>query len=250
MSPEMAFSTTASRQILITGATKGIGRALAIELAGDAVCRHRIAICGRDETALRQMTALKLPVEWVDASIVDVTSESAVKEWCVRLNEMNFVPDLLVNNAGVLSRKETFYNTPKAEFDTVIDVNVKGAANVMRVFLPSMIKAHRGVIVNMSSAWGRSTAPHVSAYCASKYAIEGLSKAVAMEVPEPIAVIPLAPGIIETNMTRSIFESSDVSKMQSPESWACRAAPFLLKLTREHNGTSLSVPSPTSDVPL
>ena len=116
-----------------------------------------------------------------------------------------------------------------------------GVANVMRAFIPSMIERKKGIIVNMSSEWGRSTSANVSAYCASKWGLEGLTKSVAQELPSPLAAIPLDPGIIDTDMLRSSMGDS-ASKYPKPEAWAKVAAPFILNLTRESNGFSITVP--------
>ena len=91
------------------------------------------------------------------------------------------------------------------EFDRVVDVNIKGVANVIRAFVPAMIEREGGVIVNFSSGWGRSTAPEVAPYCATKWAIEGLTRALAQELPTGLAAVPLNPGIIDTEMLRSTF---------------------------------------------
>src|SRR5262249_42898610 len=126
------------------------------------------------------------------------------------------------------------------ELDSIIDVNVKGVANVLRHFLPAMIARKCGVVVNFSSGWGRSTAPEVAPYCATKYAIEGLTLALAQELPPGMAAVPLNPGIIDTDMLRSSWGDS-ASQYPTPEEWSKRAVPFLLQLGPKDNGKSLSV---------
>jgi len=107
--------------------------------------------------------------------------------------------------------------------------------------VPAMVSRKSGVIVNLSSGWGRSTAPEVDPYCASKYAIEGLTLAMAQELPKGMAAIPLNPGIIATDMLRSTWgEGAD--EYPSAEQWAKKAAPFLLNLGAKDNGKSLSAP--------
>jgi NAD(P)-dependent dehydrogenase (short-subunit alcohol dehydrogenase family) len=131
---------------------------------------------------------------------------------------------------------------PAPEFSAVIDVNIKGIANVIRHFVPEMIKRKRGVIVNFSSGWGRSTDAEVAPYCASKWAIEGLTQAFAQELPSGLAVVALNPGFINTDMLRSCFGDS-ASGYLSPEEWAKTAVPFLLKLGPGDNGKRLTVPN-------
>ncbi len=97
-----------------------------------------------------------------------------------------------------------------------------------------------GVIVNLSSGWGRSVAPEVGPYCATKFAIEGFTKALAAELPEGMAAIPLNPGVIDTDMLRSCWADGAASYPKA-EAWAKSAAPFILKLGAKQNGQSLSV---------
>ena len=114
-------------------------------------------------------------------------------------------PDLLVNNAGVINANAPLWQVTEEDFARVIDVNVKGVVNVIRRFLPAMIARGEGVVVNFSSGWGRSTAAEVAPYCASKWAVEGLTQALAQELPEGLAAVALNPGIIDTDMLRSCF---------------------------------------------
>jgi NAD(P)-dependent dehydrogenase (short-subunit alcohol dehydrogenase family) len=131
---------------------------------------------------------------------------------------------------------------PAAEFNKLIDVNLKGVANVIRHFVPAMVARKKGVIVNLSSGWGRSTAAEVAPYCASKYAIEGLTKALAQELPEGMAAIPLNPGIIDTDMLRQVW-SDGAAHYPKADEWAKVAAPFILRLGAKETGQSLSVPN-------
>jgi NAD(P)-dependent dehydrogenase (short-subunit alcohol dehydrogenase family) len=122
----------------------------------------------------------------------------------------------------------------------VVDVNIKGVANLIRAYAPAMVQRRSGVIVNLSSGWGRSTSPDVAPYCATKYAIEGLTLALAQELPAGMAAIPLNPGVIDTDMLRSAW-GDGASAYPTAETWAARAAPFLLKLGPSDNGRSLTV---------
>src|SRR5262249_16467553 len=132
------------------------------------------------------------------------------------------------------------WKVPADEFSSVIDVNVKGVFNVIRAFVPEMVKRERGVIVNLSSGWGRSTAPEVAPYCASKYAIEGLTLALAQDLPNGMGAVPLNPGIIDTDMLRQAW-ADGAGRYQKPADWAKKAAPLLLALSAKDNGRSLSV---------
>jgi NAD(P)-dependent dehydrogenase (short-subunit alcohol dehydrogenase family) len=127
------------------------------------------------------------------------------------------------------------------EFSEVVDVNVKGTANVIRHFAPAMVKRKTGVIVNLSSGWGRSTDAEVAPYCASKWAIEGLTQSLAQELPSGMAAVPLNPGIVNTEMLQSAFGGS-ANNYPTAEEWAKIAVPFLLRLGPEDNGKQLTVP--------
>ncbi|KAF2294016.1 hypothetical protein GH714_006428 [Hevea brasiliensis] len=123
-----------------------------------------------------------------------------------------------VNNAGTINRNNKIWEVPEEEFDAVIDTNVKGIANVLRHFIPLMLPKKQGIIVNFSSGWGRSGAALVAPYCASKWAVEGLTRSVAKELPDGMAVIALNPGVIHTEMLQSCFGTS-ASIYQEPDAW-------------------------------
>jgi NAD(P)-dependent dehydrogenase (short-subunit alcohol dehydrogenase family) len=103
-----------------------------------------------------------------------------------------------------------------------------------------MIAKKHGVVVNFSSGWGRSTSPEVAPYCATKYAIEGLTQALASELPKGMAAVPLNPGVINTDMLQSCF-GTNAKSYPDPEEWAESAVPFLLKLGPKDNGKPLTV---------
>jgi NAD(P)-dependent dehydrogenase (short-subunit alcohol dehydrogenase family) len=224
------------RRIVLTGVTRGLGRALAehfIELG------HTVLGCGRSAVELDHLRRLFGSPH--DFAAVDVALRDQVQAWADRLLAKHGAPDLLLNNAAIINANAPLWEIPADEFDRLIDINVKGVANVLRSFVPAMIARGRGVIVNFSSGWGRSTSPEVAPYCASKYAIEGLTLALAQELPGGMAAVPLNPGIIDTDMLRNCF-GEEAGQYPSAAEWAKRAAPFLLKLGRGDNGKSLSVP--------
>jgi NAD(P)-dependent dehydrogenase (short-subunit alcohol dehydrogenase family) len=155
--------------------------------------------------------------------------------------ESHGAPDLLLNNAGIINRNAPLWEIEATEFSDVVDVNLKGTANIIRHFVPAMVKNKSGGIVNFISGWGRSTAAEVAPYCATKWAIEGLTQALAQELPPGMATVPLNPGIIDTGMLRSCFGGL-ASGYPAPPEWAKIAVPFLLKLGASDNGRPLTVP--------
>ena len=156
-------------------------------------------------------------------------------------------PDLLINNAAVINRNEKLWKISAAEFDRSFAVNVSGTANVIRHFVPAMVARKSGVIVNLSSGWGRSVSAEVAPYCATKWAIEGLTQALAEELPKGMCAVPLNPGIINTEMLQSCF-ASGAELYPTPDAWAKRAVPFILSLGPKHNGQPLSVPESKTSV--
>ena len=226
---------TAAKIIVITGVTRGLGRAMAERFIA---LGHTVLGCGRSRKAIAELRERYISPHDFDA--IDVADERQVQKWAARLLKSHAVPDLLLNNAAIMNLSAPLWEVSAKEFDTIIDINIKGVANVLRHFLPAMIARKSGVVVNFSSGWGRSIAPEVAPYCATKYAVEGLTLALAQGLPAGMAAIPLNPGIIDTDMLRISFGSS-ASEYPTPERWSERAAPFLLQLGPKDNGKSLSV---------
>jgi NAD(P)-dependent dehydrogenase (short-subunit alcohol dehydrogenase family) len=226
-----------SRLIVITGVTRGCGRAMTEEFAAHGCT---VVGCGRSEPELGVLRK-RFPSPH-DLTRLDVASDQQVSLWASRILAEKGPPDLLINNAAVINPNAPLWSVVASEFDRVIDINIKGTANVLRHFLPAMVAQRRGVIVNFSSGWGRSTDAEVAPYCATKWAIEGLTQALAQELPSGMAAVPLNPGVINTEMLQSCFGGS-ASAYPSPREWAKSAVPFLLSLGPRHNGQPLSVPN-------
>ncbi|MEK7676083.1 MAG: SDR family oxidoreductase [Verrucomicrobiota bacterium] len=226
-----------AKTILLTGVTRGLGRAMLEEFARRG---HVVLGCGRARSLVQELKGLF--AEPHDIAAVDVASDGEVAAWAKRLRLAHGPPDFIINNAAIINRNAPLWNVSADEFSRVIDVNIKGVANVIRHFLPAMIRCQSGVIVNFSSGWGRSVDAEVAPYCATKWAIEGLTQALAQELPSGMAAIPLNPGIINTDMLQSCFGASAES-YSSPKTWAQRAVPFILRINAEDNGRSLTVPA-------
>ncbi|XP_022929933.1 NADPH-dependent pterin aldehyde reductase-like [Cucurbita moschata] len=230
------------KTVLITGVTKGIGRALALELAKHG---HLIIGCGRDKTDLDS-----LQLQLSNASpqnhllfVADVKSDDSIRQMAHTVRDKLGSLDIIVNNAGVSTANLKFWEVPGEMFDNVIDINIKGAANVLRHFIPLMLPRNQGIIVNISSLYGRTVGPLASAYCASKWAIEGLSKSIAKELPHGMTIVALDPGIINTDMAVAYFGDL-ASQYQSPQEWALKAVSMILNITTADNGATLIVPDP------
>ncbi|MBA3848982.1 MAG: oxidoreductase [Opitutus sp.] len=221
--------------IVITGCTKGLGRALAEWFIANG---HTVAGCGRSAEILDLRFTHPAPH---DFSVVDVTEENKVAIWAEKLSGAQGAPDLLICNAAVMNNPAPLWQVPAGECNRLIDINVKGVCTVIRHFAPRMIARGCGTIVTLSSGWGRSASPEVAPYCASKFAVEGLTQALAQELPEPLAAVPLNPGVIDTAMLRQCW-SGEAGGYPKPDEWAKVAAPFILQLDRKDNGRPATVP--------
>lgn len=222
--------------IVITGATRGLGRAMAGEFAA---LGHRVLGCGRSAEEVEKLKAEHGAPH--DFEAVDVADDGRVRAWAARLLAAAGPPDLLLNNAALINHNAPLWEIDRAEFDQVIAVNISGLANVIRHFAPAMVARRSGVIVNFSSYWGRSSAPEVAPYCATKWAVEGLTRALAKELPSGMAAVPFNPGIIETDMLWSTF-GDQAQGYISADRWVKAAAPFLLNLGPADNGKPATAP--------
>lgn len=222
--------------VLLTGCTRGLGRAMVPEFISRG---WTLAGCGRDPAQVAELQDACGATHHF--AVCDVRHDSEAAAFCQKVIQTCGVPDLVLNNAAIVNANAPVWEVGAEEFDRVIDINIKGPANVMRHLLPAMLQRGRGVVVNFSSGWGRCTAPEVAPYCATKYAIEGLSQAAAQETGGKVAIIPLNPGIIDTDMLRSCF-GAEAAGFPDATAWARRAVPFLIKLGPKDNGQPLSVP--------
>jgi len=225
------------KTIVITGVSRGLGRALTenfIDLG------HRVIGCARSEEAIANLQ--KKYGTPHDFTSLDVADDAAVKTWVESFLKTNGAPDIVINNAALVNHLAPLWAVPREEFDTLIDVNIKGVANVIRHVVPAMIERGSGIIINLSSGWGRSTSPEVAPYCASKWAIEGLTQALAQELPPGLAAIPMSPGIIHTDMLETCF-GEEAAAYTAIDEWVKKAVPFILGLTTKENGVPVSVPA-------
>ena len=225
-----------TKLIVITGVSRGLGLAMTEKFIEFG---HTVLGCARSLEAVDKLRQkYSLPHNF---TCLDVASDAQVKAWAQELLANYSPPDLLINNAAVVNNLAPLWEVSSEDFSQVIDVNIKGTANVIRHFVPAMIARKSGIIVNFSSGWGRSTSPEVAAYCASKWAIEGLTRSLAQELPGGMAAIPLNPGIIHTDMLEISF-GKEAASYTSIKAWVQKAVPFLLKLKPSDNGVPMTIP--------
>src|SRR5205814_7754333 len=159
----------------------------------------------------------------------DVASNEEVKVWAERALAQFGPPDIVLNNAAVINLKAFLWKVEDREFSEEIDVNIKGVVNVIRHFAPSMIVRKRGVIVNFSSRWGKKFEKQMAPYCATKWAVLALTRALAEELrAEGVAAIAVNPGIVKTRMLQRYLgdtASVDTTSYLTPSEWAKIAVP-------------------------
>lgn len=198
-----------SKTVLVTGAAKGIGRAISLGLAERG---YDIAVNDLDieSDALREVServgalgrrSLIVPADISDKRQVRDMVETVLREWAVL--------DVLVNNAGVLT-VSTVEDLPEEAWDKVFDVNAKGTFLVSQAVIPHMKDRRQGRIIHMASIGGKQGAPGQGHYCSSKAAIIELTRVMAMELGEyDILVNAVCPGIILTEMGRNNLKTQE-----------------------------------------
>lgn len=209
---------------VITGAGRGIGRAIALRLADEG---YSLALCARtlnqvEETA-RLCREKGVPAQ---AWSVDISDEAQVTAWATEVLAHFCPPSVLVNNAGIFLDKPIIETQPH-EWDAVIRVNLRGPFLCIRAFAPAMVQAGGGHIINISSTSGKKPYERQGAYCASKYGLLGLTKVLALELREHnVHVSAVCPGGVDTELVRGHLDRPD---WLEPEDIA-EVVAFLLRL--------------------
>ncbi|MFQ3616384.1 MAG: SDR family NAD(P)-dependent oxidoreductase [Cyanobacteriota bacterium] len=221
------------RRIVITGVGQGLGRSLAQRFVA---LGHLVWGCDLNGGAIAQLQQQFLAPHQFQT--VDVTQPAQVNAWAEAVLGQH-TPDLLINNAGYTPPMAAYWDLPAAEFDRTLAVNVQGVANVLRAFLPAMVAQQQGIIVTLSARWGRQGAANAAAYCASKWAIEGLTQAIALELPAGMAAVTFSPGAVHTHALEVVYGVEKAATYPSPDDWAKQAAETLLAIAPEQNGQAL-----------
>jgi len=218
------------KNIVISGGSKGLGRALSEFLVREG---HKVYAFGR---------TTKLDFDPIyDYVSLDICDYEGVKKWAARIIEEVGAPDLIIHNAALNNKMKVLEEIPPEEFKSLIEVNVTGVLNLTSVLIPAMKARKKGGVIGLSSYWGREGAKRVVPYCASKYAVEGICQSLALELDAPMFSVPLNPGIIDTEMLYACFGEHSHEYPNANE-WAESAGPFILSLSRRHNGESMTVP--------
>lgn len=206
------------RTVIITGGTRGIGRA-AVRLFAEKGCRVAFLYRNSEEKAEALVNELKTTAD-VMAVKCDVADSSSVNEAFKRIRAELGSADVLVNNAGIAQQK-LFTDITDDDWARMMNVNAGGVFNCCRAALPDMINKKNGRIINISSMWGQAGASCEVHYSASKAAVIGLTKALAKEAgPSGITVNCIAPGVIDTDMMSSFTD--DIKAELADETPLCR----------------------------
>lgn len=193
--------------VLLTGASRGLGYAMAKKFSKN---NYKVIITGRNEDTLKN--ACRELGDKVDYAVFDLEKQDAIPDFVNYLISKYSKIDILINNAGIHLKKD-FFEVTDEEFKRIIEVNQNSVFSLCREVAKEMVKNHQGVILNISSMASQYGMPKVIAYTAAKSAIEGMTKAMAVELsPLGIRVNCLAPGFIKTEMSSKALDSDPERK--------------------------------------
>jgi len=198
------------RVALITGGSRGLGRAMAISLAQDGAT---LVLAARDKEKLEE-TAQAVRAAGAPAAepyVCDVASEQDVEALCQQVTSKFGRVHVLINNAGINVRKP-IHEFSLAEWNRVMDTNLTSVFLMCRAFLPHMKGGGWGRIINLASIMSHVSIPGRTAYSASKTALLGLTKALALELAsDGITVVAISPGPFATEMNKAFIENPEIN---------------------------------------
>ncbi|PAV13667.1 oxidoreductase [Methanosarcina spelaei] len=194
----------AGQTALVTGGSKGIGRAICLALAKEGA---NIIIAARNESEIKEtMDKLKEMGSKSLAIQADVRSEEDVRRLISMTIDKCGKLDILINNAGVAYKKR-LEETTLEEYEKIIDTNLKGVFLCTKYAIPYIRGSKNGKIINISSVGGLHGLPEFSVYCASKFGVNGITESIASELEGEIKVYAVCPGAVDTDMYRSLFSN-------------------------------------------
>ena len=239
-----------NKTAVVTGSGRGIGRETAILLCEKGL---NVVICSRTQTEIDStVEEIKQITKTNDAAATDrvigircdVSNSSQIEHLINSTIDMFKSIDILVNNAGIVYVKNLI-DTTEDEWDKTIDINLKSPFLCTRAALPFMIKNRSGVIINVSSGAGKTGFPDISAYCASKFGMIGLTESVSWEVANyNIRVMAICPGEVYTQMQQNIdptYYNKNKHNMLQPKDVAEKITEMIFKEHQYHNGQSIEI---------
>ncbi len=207
------------KTVLITGATSGIGKSTAYLLADKG---FRLILCGRRKDRLVTIESELIPKTEVLIRSFDIRNRKDVYNSLDNLPDSWKNIDILINNAGNAHGLAPIHEGNIDDWDTMMDINVKGLLYVSRVILPGMVKRKNGHVINIGSIAGRELYPSGNVYCASKFAVDALTKGMRIDLNEHnIKVSSIDPGLVDTEFSLVRFkgdkqQADDVYKGMKP----------------------------------
>ncbi|MCF6168079.1 SDR family NAD(P)-dependent oxidoreductase [Lutibacter sp.] len=193
-----------NKTAFITGATSGIGKATAQFFAKNKI---RLILCGRRSDRLAQLKKELGDLTDVTTLQFDVSNRDEVFKAIASLPKEFQKIDILINNAGNAHGLSTIQEGNLDDWDAMIDINIKGLLYVSRAILPKMIDRNNGFVVNIGSIAGKEVYPNGNVYCASKYAVNALNKAMRIDLNNyNIRVAAIHPGAVETEFSEVRFK--------------------------------------------
>lgn len=191
--------------VFITGASSGIGRSCAYKFAEAGA---QLVLVARRKDRLKKIEAelkKRFKINCIVGAI-DVRDFAAVRKFIQKLPEKWHYIDVLVNNAGLSRGLQKIHEGLIEDWEEMLDTNVKGLLYVSRMIIPKMVKQKKGTIINIGSIAGHEVYPGGNVYCASKFAVDALTKGMRLDlVDTPIRVCTIDPGLVETEFSQVRF---------------------------------------------
>ncbi len=199
---------------IVTGGSRGIGAAIARKLASLAA---NVVICGRNPSQLQQTaTSITSHGGRCESFVCDVADLTSVDQFAQAVLSKYRRVDVLVNNAGVGNFGAPLHTLPPAQWERIIDTNLRGVYHTIRAFVPTMIEQKSGDIINISSIASKNPLPNGAAYAASKWGLNGLTYSIAEELRAyNIRVTVVCPGSVDTDL--SPHEGKNKDRMLKPD---------------------------------
>ncbi|AUS05008.1 SDR family NAD(P)-dependent oxidoreductase [Pseudotamlana carrageenivorans] len=198
-----------TKTALITGATSGIGEATAYEFAKQGI---HLILCGRRVERLHTIEEALKKLTVVHTLNFDVRNKQQTFEAIASLPENFKNIDILVNNAGNAHGLDPIHEGDIDDWDTMIDINVKGLLYVSKAIIPQMTERHSGHIINIGSSAGKEVYPKGNVYCATKHAVLAITKGMRLDLnPYGIKVTAINPGMVKTEFSQVRFKGDPIS---------------------------------------
>ncbi|MDD2440114.1 MAG: SDR family NAD(P)-dependent oxidoreductase [Methanosarcinaceae archaeon] len=220
---------------IVTGGGRGLGKAICLAFAREGA---NLVVAARTTKEIEETARLVRKTGGKALAVrTDVRKEEEVQNLIKKTVEAFGSLEILVNNAGIAHRKYLLETSTK-EYEAILDTNLKGTFFCTKYALPQLLKRGDGKIINISSRAGKHGVPKLSVYCASKFAVRGLTEALAYEIGGGLKVYAVCPAGVETEMYKAIF--TDEPSLR-PEDVAKKVMELCLSESRIPSGSSIEI---------